>query len=124
MINLANISYIEDTDGKKAVIIALDDYKQIQERLEELEDIEDYHKIKDKKEETFPMDVVEKLVFSEESKIKILRKYRKLSVTALAKNIGVSEPYLSQIENLKRKGNIDLYKKIAISLNVDVDMLI
>jgi hypothetical protein len=126
MINLENISFIEDVNGKKAVVISLDKYQEIQEILEEFEDIKTYDLIKNTSDssELFPVELVEKLVLSDESKIKILREYKKYTVTKLAKEAGISESYLSQIENFKRKGNIELYKKIADILKVDIDMLV
>ncbi|XVN43571.1 MAG: helix-turn-helix transcriptional regulator [Candidatus Rickettsia vulgarisii] len=42
-----------------------------------------------------------------------MREYRGINLSKMAEKLGISEPYLSQIENKKRKGNIDLYKKIS-----------
>ena len=113
MVNLDNISFIEDSFGKKAVIISIEDYRNMTEKLEELEDIEAYIKTKNVREESFPMDLVENLLLGAESRIKLIREYRGKSVTSLAKLLDISESYLSQIENGKRRGNIDLYKKIS-----------
>ena len=123
MVNLDNISFIEDSHGKKAVILSIETYKKIKEQLVELEDINAYIKAKSEQQENFPLAVVEKLILGVESKIKIFREYRGYNVTQLAKMVDVSEAYLSQIEK-KRKGNIDLHKKIAEALNVEVDLLI
>ena len=124
MVNLDNISFVEDSHGKKAVILSIETYEKIKEQLEELEDIESYIKVKSEKQESFPFAVVEKLILGAQSKIKILREYRGYNVTQLADAIGISEAYLSQIENAKRQGGIGLYKKIAAALNVEVDLLI
>ena len=48
MVNLDNISYIEDSHGKKAVVLSLESYDQIREQLEELEDIKSYINNKEK----------------------------------------------------------------------------
>lgn len=124
MVNLDNISFIEDSHGKKAVILSIEAYEDITKKLEELEDIEAYIKVKATPQESFPLDIVEKLVLAEESKVKILREYRGYTLTTLASMVGISEAYLSQIENHKRKGNIDLYKEISRVLDVDMDLLI
>lgn len=124
MVNLDNISFIEDSHGKKAVILSIETYEEIKEKLEELEDINSYVQVKSETQEMFPIDIVEKLILGEESKIKIIREYRKHNPTKFAKKLGISEAYLSQIENRKRKGNIDLYKKISKELDVDIDLLI
>jgi hypothetical protein len=99
-------------------------YENITQQLEELEDIEAYIKVKSSKQESFPLSIVEKLILGEESKIKIFREYRGQNVTSLSKMLNISEAYLSQIENHKRKGNIELYKKIATTLEIDLELLI
>ena len=124
MVNLDNVSFIGDSHGKKAVILSIEAYENINKQLEELEDIEAYIKVKSVKQESFPFAVVEKLILGTESKLKILREYRGYNVTQFAKEVNISEAYLSQIENNKRKGNIDLYKKMAQKLLVDMDLLV
>lgn len=124
MVNLDNISFIEDSHGKKAVILSMETYEELKERLEELEDINDYKQVKSEGQESFPFVVAERLILGEESKIKTLREYRRYNLTQLAEKLGISEAYLSQIENKKRKGSIDLYKKISQVLGVDIDLLI
>lgn len=124
MVNLDNVSFIEDSCGKKAVVLSIEEYEKMREQLVELEDIDSYVKVKNKKQEQFPISMVEKLVFSNESKIKIFREYRGYKVMELAKAANLSEAYLSQIENQKRKGSIDLYKRIAKALDIDIDVLI
>lgn len=124
MVNLDNISYVEDSTGKKAVIISLEHYQEIQERLEELEDVKSYLEVKSESSETLPFDVVSKLVERNESKVKIIRKYRGYSIIELASKVGITESYLSQIENEKRKGTIEIYKQLAKALNIDIELLI
>jgi DNA-binding XRE family transcriptional regulator len=124
MVNLDNISFIEDSHGKKAVILSIEVYEEIREKLEEFEDINAYREVKRELQDNFPLLIVEKLILGEESKIKVLREHRGYSVTKLAREVEISESYLSQIENKKRKGNIDLYKKLSKILKVDLDFLI
>ena len=124
MVNLDNISYIEDSHGKKAVVLSLESYDQIREQLEELEDIKSYINNKEKKEETLPFTLVEELISSDESKVKIMRKYRDLSIADLAKKVDITEGYLSQIENSKRKGTVEVFKKLAKALDIDIELII
>ena len=124
MVNLDNISFIEDSHGKKAVVLSIETYTEITAKLEELEDIHAYVQVKSNVQENFPLDLVEKLVLKDESSIRLFREYRGYNLTEAARKLGISEAYLSQIENQKRKGNIDLYKKLAQFLNVEVDLLI
>lgn len=124
MVNLDNISYIEDSKGKKAVILAIEVFEQIRQQLEEMEDIDAYIKIKQESTETLPISVVEMLLTDNQAKIKTMREYRSCSLTKLAKAINISEAYLSQIENKKRTGNIELYKKISKVLDIDMELLV
>lgn len=124
MVNLDNISYIEDSHGKKAVVISLESYEAIREELEELEDIKSYIDNKDTREETLPFKLVQELIESDESKVKLMRKHRNLSLTALARKADITEGYLSQIENSKRKGTIEIFKRLAKGLDIDIDLII
>ncbi len=96
----------------------------MREQLEELEDIEAYVKVKGEKQESFPIELVERLILGTESKVKIWREYRSYNVTQLTKMLQISEAYLSQIENHKRKGSIGLYQKIAKVLDISMELLV
>lgn len=123
MVSLEKISFIEDSHGKKAVILELESYNKIQEQLEELQDIKSYIQQKNSPDEKFPFSLVQNLIENKTSKIKVLRQYRNLNVTELAKMSKITESYLSQIENKKRKGTINLYKKLAKALDVDIEFI-
>ncbi|MDR0774413.1 MAG: helix-turn-helix transcriptional regulator [Rickettsia sp.] len=123
MVNLDNISFIEDSHGKKkAVILSIKAYEEIKERLDELEDINAYQQVKSNIQENFPITIAERLIVGKESKIKIFREYRTHTLTQLAEKLNISAAYLSQVENRKREGNIDLYKKISQALDIDIDL--
>ena len=127
MIHINDFSFIQEGGIKKAVILSIDKFNELQERLEEAEDLADiaaYDSSNASAEETFPMDFVEQLLLSGQSKIRVIREYRGYSATKLAGTIGISEPYLSQIEHKKRKGTIDFYAKCARYLNVGIEMLL
>ena len=123
MINLDNVSFIEDSHGKKAVILALKDYQKIQNQLEELEDIKSYIQHKEHPEDTLPFELVQDLLDSNNSKVKLFRQYKGLTISELAKAAGITESYLSQIENFRRKGTVDIYKKLANILDIDMDLI-
>ncbi|MFK7974249.1 MAG: helix-turn-helix domain-containing protein [Rickettsiaceae bacterium] len=124
MFNLDNISYIEDSHGKKAVILSLESYEQMREQIEELQDIKSYIDRKESNEETLPFELVQELIEGKESRVKIMRKYSGLSIADLAKKIEITDGYLSQIENNKRKGTIEIYKKLAKALSIDIDLIV
>jgi len=123
MVNLDNISYVEDSHGRKAVILSLESYTALKNQLEDLEDIKSYIHAKNTPEETLPLELVEALLFSEESKVKIMRQYRGYSATELASMASMTGSYLSQIENGRRKGTAAIYKKLAKILDIDLELI-
>lgn len=101
--------------------------------LEELEDLRDLQTAKITKkrinaglEETFPAEFVYTISATKTSgkRIALWRKFRGLKRDDLAKKAGVTGSYISMIENGKRKGDIDLFKKIANIIGCDVDDLL
>jgi DNA-binding XRE family transcriptional regulator len=74
-------------------------------------------------EETFPHDLIKELSETD-SPIRTYRKYRGLTVAQLAEAVGISQPHLSDIENNKKAGSIDVLMRIARTLKVDLDDLV
>ena len=58
------------------------------------------------------------------SPIRAWRKSKKNKMNELAKKVGISSAYLSQIENKKRNPTIDTLKEIAKALTLEIEMLI
>lgn len=119
------------TEGKvNFVKLPKIEFDNLLEELEDLRDVQDAMAVKARidagLEETFPAELVYALAEAKTSgkKIAIWREYRGLKRDALATKAGVSGSYISMIENDKRKGDIDLFKKIATALSCDVDDLL
>ncbi|MBC2775317.1 helix-turn-helix transcriptional regulator [Rhizobium sp. AQ_MP] len=74
-------------------------------------------------EETWPAELVYEL-FETDSRIRTYRNYRKMSVSDLAAAAGISQPYLSEIESGKKTGSVDVLKRIAAALKVDLDDIV
>jgi DNA-binding XRE family transcriptional regulator len=74
-------------------------------------------------EETWPHELVRELMETD-SRIRTYRTYRSLSVSELAEAAGISQPYLSEIETGKKTGSVDVLKRIAAVLKVDLDDLV
>lgn len=74
-------------------------------------------------EETWPAELVYELLETD-SRIRTFRTYRKMTVSELAEAAGISQPYLSEIEAGKKTGSVDVLKRIASVLNVDLDDLV
>lgn len=74
-------------------------------------------------EEVWPAELVRELMETD-SRIRTYRKYRGMTGTDLASTAGISQPHLSDIENGKKVGSVDVLKRIAAALRVDLDDLV
>ena len=72
--------------------------------------------------ETFPDDIADRLVNGEHP-VKVFREYRGLTQRQLGDLSGVNQAYVSQIEAGTRSGTVDVLKRIAEGLGVDLDDL-
>jgi DNA-binding XRE family transcriptional regulator len=52
------------------------------------------------------------------------RKHRGFTQADMAKEIGVSQPYLAQLENGQREGSVSVYQRLARRLGLSVDELL
>lgn len=55
--------------------------------------------------------------------VKAWREYRRMTQEALARAVGISKPYLSQLENRRRDGSLDTFQRLATALGVPMDVL-
>ena len=108
-------------------VLPYEDYLQLVEWAEMLEDIQDYDRAKAAvergDEEIIPAAVVYALVNGERP-VKVWREYRQMSQQQLAQAAGISVPFLSQIETGKRKASTKVIGRLAIVLQVAVDDLL
>jgi DNA-binding XRE family transcriptional regulator len=114
-----------ERDGKPEwAIIPYETYIRLVEEAEMLEDIRNYDAVKAAiergEEEVIPSEVVY-AILDGESPIKVWREYRGFSQQELASAVGISAPYLSQIEAGKRTGSTEVLMAIAEALGVSLD---
>ena len=69
-----------------------------------------------------PSEIVERLA-SGESRIRVWRQHRGLTIEALAARAGIGRATLSQIETGKRDGKLATISAIARALDLDLDDL-
>ena len=74
-------------------------------------------------EERFPVEVLDRLLAGE-NPIKVFRQYRGMTQFELAQKAGTNHVYISQIERMKRRGSLDLNRRLAAALDIDVDDLL
>ena len=106
-------------DGKNYVLLSEEDYEDLVDGLHANEIMARIAA----GEETWPHEFVKELLESD-SRIRSFRNYRGMSVSALADAAGISQPYLSEIEAGKKTGSVDVLKRIANVLKVDLDDLV
>jgi DNA-binding XRE family transcriptional regulator len=112
--------------GEEMVVLARAEYDALVEMAEMLEDVAAYDAAKRRVAEgddlRIPAEFVDRLIDGE-SPIRVWRDFRGMTSKELAKAIGISTAYLSEIENGKKEGSISVFRNIARALRVDVDDL-
>ncbi len=91
--------------GKPYVLVPLHDYRQMSSS-ESSSDL--------------PDEILDKISAGEEHPVKIIRKFREMTQSELAKESGISRPYLTEIETGKKDGSIRALKALAKALNVNI----
>lgn len=122
-----NVQIIRTPQGEEMAVLPKAEYDALIEAAEDREDIEAVREIREKiaagEAETVPFAMAERILDGE-STVRVWREYRGISAKTLAENIGISAPYLSQIERGVREGSLDVMRKISDALNVTIDDLI
>jgi DNA-binding XRE family transcriptional regulator len=119
---------IIERDGKPEwAVLPYDVYLQLTEEAEMLQEIQDYDSVKaaieQNEEELIPSQVTY-AILDGENPIKVWREYRSLTQQQLAEIVGISTPYLSQIEKGKRSGTMEVLLSISKALEVMLDDIV
>ncbi len=115
-----NVQIIRRKGKPEWAVIPYKEYERLRGAAELAEDAELARRALERDEERIPIEVVERLIEGE-NPVRVWRKYRGLTQQGLAKKVGVSPAYLSQIETGKRGGSSKVLRAIASALNVDLD---
>ena len=119
MTNSAQI--IRDQNGKPAfAVLPIDEYERLLEVADEAADIRAFDAYKATRPETFPDEVASRLLNGEHP-VKVFREHRGMTQTQLAESAGLRQAYVSQIEAGSRVGTVDVLKRIAEALRVDLE---
>lgn len=120
---MTKIQFIERNGKREYAVVPMDIYERLVSTAEDKEDIALYEAAKAADDGTrIPAEVVNAIVDGAHP-IKAWRKYRQLTIQALADKAGISKAFLSQIEGGKRVGTIKVLSALARALNVPVDLL-
>lgn len=112
--------------GDEMVVLARAEYDALVEMAEMLEDVAAYDEAKRRIAEgddlRVPSEFVDRLIDGE-SPVRVWREFRGMTSKELAKAIGVSAGYLSEIETGKKEGSLSVFRSIAKTLRIDIDDL-
>lgn len=118
---------IIEKDGRpEFAIISYEDYQHFLDLLEEESDaqvVAEFHESYAAGKEFMIPEEIMRRELSGESPVKLWREQRGLTQQELAARVGISKPYLSQIETGKRQGRVNTLSAIARSLEVPLDVL-
>jgi DNA-binding XRE family transcriptional regulator len=107
------------------VILRRSEYDDLMRRLEDLEDRGIVERVKKEKSRRYvPVEVVRRLISGEESKVRVWREYRGLTLRALAEKAEIAPAYLSEIETGKKPGSVKALAALARTLDVQIEALI
>ena len=122
-----SVQVIKNNDQPQYAVVPYEEYIELVEKAELLQDIQDYDSAKAAlergEEELVPAEVLY-AIMDGGNPIKIWRGYRGMTQQTLAEQVGISVPYLSQLETEKRKGSLEVIAGIAKALDVSVDLLV
>jgi DNA-binding XRE family transcriptional regulator len=120
------IQIIERNGKPEWAVLPYEEYLKLIEQAELLEDIRDFDEISGaierREEELIPAEVVN-AILDGKNPIKVWREYRGFTQQQLAELVGISKPYLSQLETGKRAGTTDVLSAIAKSLDVSLEQV-
>ena len=113
--------------GEAIVIVPADQYERLVAAAEDARDVA----IAEKALAEFEAGVGEALTDAEmsallraHSPLAFWRKRRSLTQPALAKAVGITQGYLAQIERGTRVGDVDLHRRLADVLRLDIEDLL
>ena len=122
-----NVQIIEKNGQPEWAIIPYKEFELIREAVEDAEDIRDIEEnlkaIHEDKGIVIPGEITF-AILDGGNPIRVWREYKKIKLNELAKKVGISASYLSQIENGKRNPTIDKLKLITAALGVAPELLI
>ncbi|ATI79063.1 helix-turn-helix domain-containing protein [Sphingobium yanoikuyae] len=114
---------IVEIAGQKIAMLPIEDYQRLVEIAEDKADTvaaAEAEARRDGGEEYLPAKVVDGMMAGE-SPLRAWRKHRGLTLKVLAERVGSTHAHLSNVERNKRSANVELWRKLAMELNVSLD---
>ena len=123
-LNERNVQIIEKDGQPEYAVLPIEEYRRLIDSLEDSADCAaiDRAVSEDAAGETVPGQVVN-AILDGAPPLRAWRQHRGFTLEALAKRTGVSKGYLSQVENGRKSGTLDLFRRLATVLDVALDDL-
>lgn len=121
-----SVQIIERNGNPEWAVIPYEEYLRLVEEAEMLDDVREYDKAVAairQGEELVPSEVAY-AILDGENPIRVWREYRGYSQQQLSDTVGISKPYLSQIETGKRIGTTEVLSAIAKALDLTIDDIV
>ena len=121
-----SVQVIEKDGRPEWAVLPYEEYQRLVEEAEMLQDVQAYDEAKRAVaagEEVIPSEVTYALLDGS-NPVRVWRRHRELTQQHLAKEAGISVPYLSQIESGKRRGSAKVLAAIAKELELSLDDLV
>ena len=122
-----NVQVIERDGKPEYAVVPYDEWRRLVELAEEAADIRDaeqaMRELERGEDELVPGEIVARLLDGEPP-VRVWREYRGLTQAQLAERADITQGAVAQIESGKRRGSVDLLRKLAAALEVEVDDLI
>ena len=110
-------------DGEPAfAVLPYGEYERLLDAADEAAAGRAYDAYKATGPETYPDSVAERLLAGE-SPVKVFREYRGLTQKQVAEAAGINQVYVSQIESGTSTGSLDVVRRIAATLRIDLDTI-
>lgn len=114
---------IIEKEGKPVfAVVPIDEWQRITEALEDKADLAAVRRSIERSEEAIPLEIVDRILDGDNS-LKAYREWRGLTQAALAKRVGSSTAYISQIETGRRQMGRALTKRVALALRLPAALL-
>ena len=125
--NERDVQMIEKDGRPEYAVLPIEEYRRMVASLEDAEDCAAIDRTLGEYEagETVSGEVVHAILELEVTPpLRAWRRHRGLTLDALAERTGVSKGYLSRIENIRKPGTLDLFRRLALVLDVTIDDLV
>ena len=103
------------------------DFEALAELVADAQDLADVDAVKARlaagETETFPFEIAERILDGAHP-VTVLREHRGFTARRLAEAASIAPSYLSEIENGRKPGSLDAMARLAIALDVPLELLV